>query len=288
MHEITDIPQRYNFHTHTSLCRHAEGTAADYVEAAEAAGLETLGFTEHPPAPEEGIWTNHKLDEDDLQLYFTSLEHCRNDYPGISILSGLELDLYPMFKSYYENEIFSRYSIDYMIGGVHWLKYRGEWLNDPSCWTEPGHLSVYFRELLNLMESGIIVFAAHPDSYMQGYMKWDANAVSCARDILAAAEEYRIPLEINGFGLRKPMIDTPEGHRRKYPHMGFWELAAGYDISVVCSSDAHRPVDVAASLDETRSIGEMFNLEFFPIREYLEDSVSDKTDLNQLSPSEAS
>ena len=34
-----------DYHTHTPLCHHAEGSPSEYVEAAIAAGLEEYGIT---------------------------------------------------------------------------------------------------------------------------------------------------------------------------------------------------------------------------------------------------
>jgi histidinol-phosphatase (PHP family) len=111
------------------------------------------------------------------------------------------------------------------------------------------------------MESGLFSFIAHPDAFGIGYKKWDENAVSCSADILSAASELGILLEINGYGLRKSKIDTPDGKRYKYPLNPFWEMAANFDITAVCNSDAHRPEDVAASITDARAIAEKYNVE---------------------------
>ena len=38
-----------NYHTHTMRCNHAIGSDREYVEAAIAAGLTELGFSDHSP-----------------------------------------------------------------------------------------------------------------------------------------------------------------------------------------------------------------------------------------------
>ena len=40
---------KHNYHTHTVRCRHAQNTEREYIEAAIAAGIETLGFADHAP-----------------------------------------------------------------------------------------------------------------------------------------------------------------------------------------------------------------------------------------------
>ena len=38
-----------NFHTHTTRCGHAVGEDEEYVKQAIAAGIKTLGFSDHAP-----------------------------------------------------------------------------------------------------------------------------------------------------------------------------------------------------------------------------------------------
>ena len=38
-----------NYHTHTMRCNHARGFDREYVQAAIAAGVEELGFSDHSP-----------------------------------------------------------------------------------------------------------------------------------------------------------------------------------------------------------------------------------------------
>ena len=286
MEDTNEPVQIYNLHTHTYRCKHAEGDAADYAEEAAEAGIKLLGFTEHPPLIPEDIWTPFRMDEDTLESYYTSVKTAQEKFPGIKILTGFEMDLYPRFKSYYEDTILHRDEVDFLIGGVHWIRYRGDWM-----WVEKaktaGHLREYVREITGLMESGIMSFISHPDSFAMGYLSWDENAEACAADILSAAEEYGVPLEINGYGLRKPDIETPEGPRKAYPYLKFWEKAAGYDITVVANSDAHRPEDVAGGLEGCSSIIKQFGLKRHRTTEDLLMFSSKNKGRNQLSLSAA-
>ena len=42
-----------DYHTHTPLCRHAEGEPEEFVDAAIAAGLDEYGISDHAPAVPE-------------------------------------------------------------------------------------------------------------------------------------------------------------------------------------------------------------------------------------------
>ena len=279
MNRTIEAPQRFNLHTHTYRCKHATGDVAEYTAAAVDAGADMLGFTEHPPLFDNDVWNDFRMEERDLDGYFSAIEQAKSDFSGIRILTGFEMDLYPMYKTYYEDTFLYRDEIDYLIGGVHWIKYRGDWMRIRQAGSA-GHLREYFKEILSLMESGLMSFITHPDSFAYGYLEWDANAEACSRDILSAAEEYRVPLEINGCGIRKPNINTPSGSRKGYPLQEFWALAAEYDISVVCNSDAHKPEDTMASLDDCLEIAKRYNLKLHPIQDELLTLSSAGTALN--------
>ena len=287
MENNSGFTQDYNLHTHTFRCKHAEGDAVDYAAEAVNKGAKLLGFSEHPPLLPEEIWTPFRMDEKDLDDYFNAVAAARENYPELTILTGFEMDLYPTFKTYYEDKFLHRSEIDYLIGGVHWIRYQGEWIWIQGAGTA-SHLREYVKEIHRLMESGLFKFITHPDSFALGYLKWDENANACAADILSAAEEYAIPLEINGYGLRRPDIETPDGPRKAYPHMKFWEKAADYNITVVCNSDAHRPEDTMAGLDGCHEIINKFGLQHHPVMEDFSEFFLKNKDLNLLSPSEDS
>ena len=42
-----------NYHTHYSICRHAEGSIDEYINKAINLGYKTLAITEHIPFPTE-------------------------------------------------------------------------------------------------------------------------------------------------------------------------------------------------------------------------------------------
>ncbi|MDC7225579.1 MAG: histidinol-phosphatase [Spirochaetales bacterium] len=280
MKEKIESVQKYNLHTHTYRCKHAEGDVMEYAAEASERGIEVLGFSEHPPLHPEDIWTPFRMEEDELDDYFQAISDAREQFPQMKILAGFEMDLYPGFKSYYEDTFLHREDLDYLIGGVHWIKYRGEWMWIQKADTA-GHLIEYVKEITGLIESGLMSFITHPDSFAYGYLEWDADAEACSRDILSAAEEYNVPLEINGYGLRKPDIDTPAGPRKAYPLNKFWELASGYDVTVVCNSDAHRPGDVAGGLDGCHRIIEQFHLKHHPVAEAMKEVSSPYKVLNR-------
>jgi len=274
-----------NYHTHTYRCHHAEGDVSDYAEEAVKAGIEILGFSDHTPLP-DGRWTHVRMSMDELEGYLEAVDNAAEKYGGsgeenfettdpvlneipenqgtsgkqLTVLKGLECDWDVPYRNFYIEELLGKHRLDYLIGAVHFFPYRGEWLPLSAAET-PSHLNAYADHLIRAMEQKYFSFIAHPDSFGIGYIEWDENAEACSKDILSAAEELGVILEINGYGLRKPEVETSAGLRKKYPLLPFWETASDYNIKVICNSDAHKPADTAASIDETKEIAGMFDLE---------------------------
>ena len=44
-----------DYHTHTPLCRHAEGNPVDYAKRAIEIGLDEIGFSDHSPMNNDGF-----------------------------------------------------------------------------------------------------------------------------------------------------------------------------------------------------------------------------------------
>ena len=63
-----------NFHTHTSRCHHAVGEDREYVEAAIARGIKTLGFSDHSPYLFDGDYYSHfRMRPEEFEGYIKSL-----------------------------------------------------------------------------------------------------------------------------------------------------------------------------------------------------------------------
>lgn len=250
-----------NYHTHTYRCKHASGDVADYVEEARRAGLGELGFSDHTPLP-DGRWPENRMGMDELPGYLAAVEAARlaeearpdegqGDGSGrgrLRILRGLECEWSPDYDSFIRDELLGRRKLDYLVSGTHFYLKGGVWEDSASIRQAAG-LVAYAAHMERSIQSGLFAFIAHPDLYCLGYLAWDEAARACARDILAAASAARIPVEINGYGMRKPRVRGPDGPRWPYPREAFWDLAAEYEITIVANSDAHRPSDVAAGLE---------------------------------------
>lgn len=251
---------RVNLHTHTWRCKHAAGTVAEYARAASEKGLRVLGMTDHTPLP-DGRWNGVRMDLADLPAYLDEIALARAEFPDLRILAGMECEYAPEFQQFYRDELLGRAGLDYLIGGCHAFPHEGRWIGPhghlDNC---PQRLASYAKYVVEALGCGLFLFYAHPDVFGCSYLPWDANTAACARDICAAAVEFGVPLEINGYGLRKKFVAAPEGDRPLYPLTPFWEIAAECGVRYVATSDAHRPQDVAASIPQCHELAARFGL----------------------------
>lgn len=238
-----------NYHTHTFRCNHAEGDVRDYAREAVKQGLVVMGMTDHTPLPDDR-WPGMRMSMSELPDYLRAIETAQTQFPELRILKGMECEWAQEYHTFYEEELLGRCELDYLILGTHFFPYNGSWRGSHSGIYNPKRLKAYTEHLIRSMESGLFAMVAHPDLFGLAYLEWDKNTEACTRDILSAAEELQIPLEINGYGFRKAPIDTPSGPRPAYPWLPFWELASEYNIMVVVNSDAHTPAEVGGSLKQ--------------------------------------
>lgn len=243
---------RCNFHTHTKRCKHAQGLAADYCEAALAQGISRLGFTDHTPWP-DGRWDSVRMPITELAEYCADIRQAAQDYAGrLVVYLGLECEYDESAVGYLQDVLLGENNLDYIIGAPHSYRMNGEWR--PSFTKQPmddAMLHAYTDTVITSISSGLFDFYAHPDIFAVTYRQWTAEAAACSRAICQAAVAQDVPLEINANGFRKPSIVDNDGlSRKQYPLARFWDIAGEEGVQGIVSSDAHLPQEVWGNTDE--------------------------------------
>lgn len=249
-----------NYHTHTFRCKHASGDVEDYVKEAIQNGMTVLGISDHTPLP-DNRWLEVRMHFSELENYIQAIDSAKEKFKEIKILKGMECEYGKEYYNFYKEELLGKYDFDYLIGAPHYFTDNGEWKNTFGSLNQGKDLISYGKYVIESMSSKLFAFIAHPDLFGNSYMPWDENTIACSRDILSAAAELDVPLEINGLGFRRPSVQTSQGKRKMYPLEGFWELASEYSIKVVLNSDAHRPQDVASDIDKGLAMAKKYDLE---------------------------
>lgn len=226
-----------NLHTHTRRCRHAANEPdRAWVEAALAAGVRTLGFSDHcpwprtPPLPPDGFRSGVRMDPEETEGYVASLLALREEFAGrIDILVGFEVEHLP-WRVAAQDELFARFPVDYLILGQHHLgdEWADGYVGAPSPSEE--RLAAYVDRCIEGMETGRYLYLAHPDVLnFTGPDEAYARHMGRLCDWLAAHDS---PVEVN-------LLGVADG--RHYPSERFLRLAAEHGNWATIGVDAHRP-----------------------------------------------
>lgn len=220
----------FNYHTHTKRCHHASGEDREYVEAAIAAGVKTLGFSDHAPYIfPNGYRSGHRIEPEELFAYVESVRALAKEYEkDVCILCGFELEYYPAHHQE-AMALLRQVNPDYLILGQHALN------NEYDGFPVHNHpqeevVSAYVAQTIEGLATGDFTYLAHPD--IVGWVENSEKAKREYRRLCEFAKENNIPLEINLLGVRR---------NRCYPARPFWELAGEVGASVVIGVDAHEP-----------------------------------------------
>ena len=223
-----------NYHTHTTRCKHARGTERDYIEAAIAAGIKTLGFADHVPCPfKDGFVSGIRMDMKDAADYVADIRKLQKEYSDrIQILVGFEAEYMPQ---YFDEQmaVFDQLGIDYMIMGQHFLASEKQGPYAGARTESEDFLKEYVDRVIVGMKTRRFAYLAHPD--LVNYVGDDAIYEREIHRMCNALKEMRIPLEINLLGLLE---------HKHYPREAFWKIAGSVGNDVILGIDAHWPEQI--------------------------------------------
>lgn len=243
----------------TERCPYTVERVEEYVRAAEAAGVDEIGITDHchrfvefsplfepiykgPRAGDaEVAWLRDNLYEP-LDRYVEALVLAQQR--GFPVKIGLEVDWFPGAEDAIR-DILAPYPWDYVLGSVHFL---GDWPIDVSAdygWPEADVDAVYaryFNELAAAAASGLYDVLAHPD-LVKKFGHRAAEVLPLYELVVDAAAEGDVALEISTAGLRYPVAEL-------YPAEEILTLAAARGVAITFGSDAHSPDVVGYELDQ--------------------------------------
>lgn len=235
-----------SFHTHTYLCKHAEGTPLDYVHQAASESCSALGFSDHCPYPYDDIWHFCRMSATELPLYKKLVEEAKQA-ASFPVYFGFECEWLPQYYHWFKDELIGKYGADYLALGSHWFPLDGT-LEYIAHVEDKQTLFHYVDFTIEAMQSGLYAFLAHPDLFLSTQTAIDADCLACMDALIDAANDLHIPLEINGYGLIKPKITRDYGEDYQYPMTAFWKRAADKKACIICNSDAHKITQVLAGV----------------------------------------
>ena len=140
-----------NTQCHSRYCGHGEGEVADYAQAAAAAGITTLAFTEHYPLTASFDPDGYlSVPAADMGAYRAAVAQAQADHPQMDILCGVEMDY---LGDCDDRQLTSAdlEPFDLVLGSVHFVD---AWpFDDPAQrdrWQEPGAPDAIWRRYVEL------------------------------------------------------------------------------------------------------------------------------------------
>src|SRR5436190_1184131 len=214
---------------------HDTGAVSPFVDAARAAGVDEIGFTEHGYyfTQLRTLWSEPYQTERcvyDLEPYVDAVVQARER--GLPVKLGLEVDYVPGREDE-TRALLAPYPWDYLLGSVHWVDGLGI-DGEPRLLDEVGVEETwrrYFDMLACAACSGLFDSLSHPDLvkiFGERAERFDYSAIA---DAIA---EAGVAVEVSTAGLRKPV-------RELYPHPDFLAACRERGVPVTTGSDAHVP-----------------------------------------------
>ncbi len=233
------MPQRILFesHSHTPLCKHAEGEPTDYAAVAFERGLRGLIVTCHNPMP-DGFSQHVRMREDQFDEYVALVASTRERWQGqVDVRLGLEADYFEGCEAYLEKQLTSA-DFHFVLGSVHpqIAEFRAKY------W-QPDEVEVqrtYFRLLAQSAETGLFDSLAHPDLIKNvTSAAWNPEAIM--DDIHAALDRIAatgVAMELNTSGINKTIAEMN-------PFPAMLRAMCQRKIPITLGADAHVPDRVA-------------------------------------------
>ena len=244
----------YHMHLRNDRGEIAHETAAvePFVEAARAAGVDEIGFTEHVYyfRQTRSLWTVPYHVERcvyDIESYVDAVVTAKER--GLPVKLGLEVDFVPGR----ENEtraLLEPYPWDYLLGSIHWLD--GFGIDDsPRLLDElgvEGGWRRYFEALAGAARSGLFDSLSHPDVVKIFGVRPARELVEELHEGLAGAvADTGVAVEVSTAGLHKQVGEL-------YPDPHLLATCRARGIPATMASDAHYPEVVGRDFDRAREL----------------------------------
>ncbi|MGI5399127.1 histidinol-phosphatase HisJ family protein [Streptomyces sp. CA-135486] len=259
------LPLPADNHVHTEWSWDASTAVMEKAcEEAIRLGLPAISFTDHAdfttwafPGEKEDSSIVRVIDTHatsglfDSDGYWECLERCRDRYPDLKILSGMELGEPHMFKDEI-GALLERRTFDRLLGSLHSLVVDGQIHYAPFLFTPDNAqelMRTYLIETLNMVESSdAFQVLAHIDYPMRAWPK-DAKPFN-ANDY---EEEYRAVLRALARSDRALEINT-QGPWPAAEVVRWWYEEGGSAVSF--GSDSHEPETVGRNFAATAAMVE--------------------------------
>ncbi len=237
----------FDYHVHTHYSADCETPMRASCEAAIAAGITEIAFTdhiEHEPADESFGYYRY-------DAYREELDRARDEFGDrLTILAGAEVDFNTGIADQVEHFL-ATHTYDFIIGSVHYGQngalifpeyFAGKSLDDV--------FLPYYEQIQAAVETGWFDTIGHidlPKRYKPAaHGSYDPERYrSSLQHIFTALIDHGTSFEINTSGLRQPPRASMPG-----PRIVGWYVETGGEL-ITAGTDSHVPGTIGAGLPET-------------------------------------
>lgn len=238
-----------DYHIHTRLCNHADGTMGDYIRHAISIGMQEICFLDHLTLADRG--KNSSMAADEVGLYFQAAQSLKLAYGDrIAVKVGLETDFDQLHADRYR-EITRTFAFDVIASSIHALD-AVDVVSSETDWA-CGRLDVdniyrsYFNNLLEMLDQDYFDVICHIDLVKKfGHLPERAYT----NELEGIAEKIKrkdVVVEINTSG-----FDHAAGE--PYPGRQLLEMLVDKGIGMTMGSDAHRPDEMGRYFNRTKEL----------------------------------
>jgi histidinol-phosphatase (PHP family) len=233
-----------DYHIHTLLCNHAEGSMESYVQSAINFGMSEICFLDHLTIQksEKGL----SMAPDEIPFYFYAIQLLKQKYKGIiKIKAGIEIDFNPDYTDLFQ-EIAGTYAFDVIAtalhfpGGLNIVSNNSAWRHGEND-TEYVY-SLYFEQLEKMLDFNYFDVVCHIDLVKKFGRKSSRSFDKEFNKILLKIKTKNLCVEVNTSGYNHPARET-------YPSPDIITKCHKHRISITLGSDAHTPADVGQHYD---------------------------------------
>jgi len=227
---------------------HETRSVDPFVEAARAAGVDEIGFTEHVYyfRQTRSLWTVPYHSERcvyDLEAYVQAIVEARER--GLPVKLGLEVDYVPG-REEETRRLLEPYPWDYLLGSIHYIDGLGvdaeprmiDQVGVEEAWRR------YFHTLADAAGSGLFDSLSHPDLVKIFSVRAEAFDYG---PVVNAIARSGIAVEVSTAGLHKPVGEL-------YPNPDFLGACREQGVPVSLGSDAHLPDVVGRDFSLAREL----------------------------------
>ena len=255
---------KFDYHMHFEKGDYKVEWAKGFFEAAKKRGLNEIGITEHAhtfPEFEDLYYEDLILDDSFVGsfqkkwLKTNKFKHTIDDYfnfmaqlreHGYEAKIGIEVCNFQNQAKV--REILDKYPFDYVIGSIHFIRgwaydseeIKAEWqqhsLEDIYEW--------YTQEIEHLCAGGLYDVLGHPFNIRLYKYFPDFDLTPYLLRAVQALKKADMGIDVNtGTYYRYPVQEIS-------PYGDFLKLAKEYELPIITSSDAHKPEDCGAYIDD--------------------------------------